>query len=422
MKMALTDVVVRTVSPPAAGRIEISDLRSQGLVLRVTSAGARTWCFRFRDPQTGRSVRSTIATYPDLSLSNAREQADELRKVVAQGANPVTLRRRERAEADTKTFAALAHRYLIEHARRFKKSAHLDERNLRLHLLPAWGKRRFDQISRTDVIAMSEGLIANGKPVLANRVQALVSTIFSFAIDADMIAANPASRLRKRAKETPVTRTLTDDEIRLFWPHIMQPPVSGAVGLAMRLALLTAMRAGEVAGLARTEIMDFDDPQRAAILIPSERSKNGRPHLVPLSPMARQVVADAMVMAGDQPWVFPSPKGGPVDPHAFAVAMRRFAEGGPDDSPGALTWKAAPPTPHDLRRTCATRLAESGVPGEDVAAILNHVRQDITGKHYDQYARAREKRAALNLWSGTLGQILNCDQVAAAVPPMRRPA
>jgi integrase len=63
-------------------------------------------------------------------------------------------------------------------------------------------------------------------------------------------------------------------------------PVSRAVGLALRLALLTGMRAGEVAGLARAEIENLDDPERAAITIPAARVKNGRAHLVALAPLA----------------------------------------------------------------------------------------------------------------------------------------
>jgi integrase len=81
-----------------------------------------------------------------------------------------------------------------------------------------------------------------------------------------------------------------------------------------------------------------------------------------------------------------------VESHALSVAMRRMTAGGP--------------TPHDLRRTCATRLAAAGVRGEDVAAVLNHVRGDVTGKHYDQYQRADEKAAALQRWSRLLTAIL----------------
>ena len=64
------------------------------------------------------------------------------------------------------------------------------------------------------------------------------------------------------------------------------------------------------------------------------------------------------------------------------------------------------PTPRDLRRTCATRLAAAGVPAEDVRAVLNHARADVTGKHYDLYDRAKEKRVALTRWAQIVVGIL----------------
>ena len=104
-----------------------------------------------------------------------------------------------------------------EHARRFKRSAHADERCLEMHILPVWAKRRYDQIERADVIELVEAIIKKGTPVQANRVQALVSMIFSFAVDAALMKFNPCSRLRKRGAETRDTRVLSDEEIRQFW-------------------------------------------------------------------------------------------------------------------------------------------------------------------------------------------------------------
>jgi integrase len=77
-----------------------------------------------------------------------------------------------------------------------------------------------------------------------------------------------------------------------------------------------------------------------------------------------------------------------------------------EDVAGAASWKANPPTPHDLRRTCATRLAAVGTPVEDVSAILNHARADVTGRHYDHYRRAGEKREALERWSRIIATII----------------
>jgi integrase len=184
-------------------------------------------------------------------------------------------------------------------------------------------------------------------------------------------------------------------------------PVIKRVGLALRLTLLTGCRSGEVARLARSELSDLDAPDKAAWLVPAARSKNGRAHFVPLSSLARETILSTLkLISEDEEYLFPSPvdRGGPVTGHALTVAMRRMSD--KIEGRAAKTWNDDPPSPHDLRRTVATRLASLGVPEEDVAAILNHVRTSVTGRHYDQYQRAAEKRRALKLWDSQLRSIL----------------
>jgi integrase len=344
-----------------------------------------------------------------VTLAEARERAGDMRKAVAAGRNPVEEKRREREEADTKTFQALADRYLEEHARRFKRSAAADERNLRLHVLPTWGNRRYDEIQRRDVIALCEAMVAAGTATNANRVQALISSIFSFAVDADLIGANPCSRLRKRGVENVGRRVLSNGELRLFWHGIVHKPVSRPVGLALRIALLTAARVSEIAEAEHQEFHNLDDPERAVWILPAERSKNGRAHFVPLSGTAREVIIEAMALAGEtSPYAFPSPsvEGAPITGHALSVGMARFGKQLQAKDEASRTWQAKAPSPHDLRRTVATRLAGLGIPAEDVSACLNHSRRDVTGLHYDLYDRAREKRLALNIWGETLLKLL----------------
>jgi integrase len=367
--------------------------------------------------------RATIGAYPDISLGQAREQANELRRVVASGQNPIDIKRQRRADAGAKTFAALAERYLTEHSRRFKRSSGEDERNLRLHVLPLWQARRYDEIRRADVIELIERLVAADKPVLANRVHALISGIYSFAVDADLVGSHPCSRLKKRGVERIGRRVLSDDEIRLFWPTTIHPPVSRRVGLALRLILLTGVRAGEVAGLRLHELSRLDQPQAAAWILPAERVKNGRPHLVPLSEPACETIREATaLLKGRGEFLFPSPARdvpGPISAHALAVAMRRYAGRLTGSNEAVTTWQAEPPSPHDLRRTVATRLSGLGIPKEDRDAVLNHARTDVGSKHYDLYDREREKRRALNTWATALALILN---PRTAVVPMHHAA
>ena len=114
----LTDAFVRSVKPPASGRLEISDMRCAGLALRITPNGVKSWAFRFRDRTTGRPGRATIGQYPAVGLTAARASADAMRRDVANGINPAARKQQDRATAGAKAFGALAERYLIEHARR----------------------------------------------------------------------------------------------------------------------------------------------------------------------------------------------------------------------------------------------------------------------------------------------------------------
>jgi len=248
MKQMLTDIFVRSAAAPSGGRLEIADLRCVGLTLRVTKQSVKSWSFRFRDPRSGKLTRATIGSYPTVSLQMARERGLELRREIAGGVNPVEKKRKDRAEASTRTFQALADRYMTEHARRHKKTADADERALRLHILPEWRQRSFDGISRGDVIALCEGMVAKGSPIQANRVQSLISKIFSFALDAELVTANPSARLKKRSKEVRATRVLSDGEIRLFWRRVGDSPNSERIGQALRLVLLTGVRVTEMAG------------------------------------------------------------------------------------------------------------------------------------------------------------------------------
>ena len=419
MQRKLTDVFLKTVKPPGTGRLEIGDLACTGLAFRVTANGARSWSFRFRDGG-GAQTRATIGGYPTVGLLDARRIADGMRREVGEGGNPVARKRQDRASAGGKTFAALAQRYLVEHAERRKRSHAHDRRNLEKHVLPLWGARPYASIRRADVIELVERLIAAGKPTLANRVQSLVSTVFSFALDADLIEAHPAHRLKKRGVENVGRRVLSDPEIRLFWSGIIEPERSRRTGLGLRLALLLGCRVGEIAGLARCELAHVDDPARAAWTIPAARIKNKRDHLLPLPPLARDTILELLSLIGrDEQFLFPTRSGrrnGPMRSNSLTQAMDFFSKRVAGDD-RAQTWDADPPTPHDLRRTLETRLAELRIPKEIRDRVLNHVSSDVGDKHYNLHDYADEKRDALTRWSAALSAILWGS--AANVTPLR---
>ena len=193
-----------------------------------------------------------------------------------------------------------------EHAERFKRSHAVDARNLKLHILPKWRTRAYASITRADVIEVLEGVVSDGKLTLVNRLQSLISKIFNFAVDASLLSFNPAFRLRRRGVERAGRRILSDAEIRFFWRSIVEPPISERAGQALRLALLTGVRVGEVACICRDELNDLQDANAATWIIDGSRTKNGLPHAIPLAPMARDIILDQLGKIGrDDPIYFP---------------------------------------------------------------------------------------------------------------------
>jgi integrase len=328
-------------------------------------------------------------------LREAREQADRLRAGVGGGINPMEQRRRERVERTERSFGALAARYMEGHAKPKKRSWPEDQRLLNRHVLPQWEHRRAGAITRQDVISLLDAVVATGARVEANRLQSLVSMVFSYGLDEGSIDAHPSAGLKARGgAETPRSRVLSADEIATFWPEIVKSPVSRVTGLCLRLALLTAMRASEVSGVHRSEIVGLDSSE-PYILVPEIRVKTKQTLLVPLTGLALEVVQEALSRTRSE-WLFTGRwHDKPVAAHTLAVAM---AHGG--------TWTSCPATPHDLRRSVRSGLAELKIPDAHAMRVLGHKPRDVDAKHYNLYHYHSEKRAALAAWSDRVSAII----------------
>lgn len=234
----------------------------------------------------------------------------------ARGVNRTAEKRREWSE---RSFEALAERYL-DHINSKNRSADEDERKLKAYVLPLWRHRRYDQVTRWDVIDLVDRIVTRGAPVMAHRVQSMVSSIFLFALDEDLIAAHPSAGLGKRGGQE---RARPADEIPVFWRGIVQPPVTRAIGLALRLLLLIGCRSAEVARLHRSEVVRVDDDDAAHILLPESRTKTGKEHLVPLVGLGLATTREARRLSQSDR-VFPSRSfdGSAIGSPAFSVERR----------------------------------------------------------------------------------------------------
>jgi integrase len=154
--------------------------------------------------------------------------------------------------------------------------------------------------------------------------------------------------------------------------------------------------------------------------VPGARTKNKRDHAIPLSPLARETILEllALIDPGEE-WLFPTRsrnRRGPMRGNSLTQAMDFFSNRLAGDDDATRTWRAERPTPHDLRRTMASRLAEIGVTREIRDRCLNHIGADVGTKHYNRWEFLPEKRDAFARWSTVLGSILH--GTSATVVPL----
>jgi integrase len=425
----LTDAFVKAARCESPARIlEIRDSEVRGLELRVLQSGVKSWRLHYTRRGDGKRRALGLGHYPRVSLKEARVRAKRLQAEIEDEEVRADPAAQLQARKAALTFREIVDEWIDRHALPNKRPRTLrgDRQMLERHVLPEIGAMKAAEITKRDVIRLLD--IVASKPDARvkdierpnrtmthqpNRVFELVRSIFRWAVGRDLLKADPSAGLsppirKERARE----RELSPYEIWVLWSaldratarrqHLRRAsgefPMRCATALAIKLALATAQRIGEVAGIAMSEL-DLND-SRPVWTVPSSRSKNGEPNRVPLSPLAVGVIKDAIQLAGESNWLFPGAKGtGPIDPYAPIKAIER-----------ARSMIAIPHfRVHDLRRTAATRMAEMGISPHTISLVLNHVsarRGTVTSKVYVQYSYDREKREALNHWSERLERII----------------
>jgi integrase len=390
----LNDTSIRSLKPPATGRVDYFDDATPGLSLRVTSNDVRTWTVFYRD-KNGRQKRLTLGRYPAVKLVDARELAREAQRKVAHGGDPVV---EKRAARDVLTFGELAKEYIDSHAKPNKRSWQEDERQLNASLLPKWKTRPAGEISAEDLLAVLNAKVKAGAPVAANRLRALVSRIFTFGAEQRLVA--PATNpVKKPTKEMTRDRVLTDDEIRRVWDACATQ--NSYVCAWFRLRLVTAQRGGELLQMRWQDI----DPRSHFWTIPPEFVKNAQGHRVYLNTTAREIV-NGVPRAERAVWVFPKSFMGDYKHVGRRLAQSTRANIIAEPKANGKERDRADIRGHDLRRTAASLMASGGVPRFVISRILNHSEEKNITSVYDRYSYDTEKRAAMEFWSRQLSAIL----------------
>ena len=345
-----------------------------GFGLRVRPGGGHKRFYVQYRLKNGQQRKRSLGVYGVLTVEEARSEARQWLASVARGEDPAA-----RVDPITQTVASLAARYLAEHATRTNapESQRKARSFLRLHILPALGHRDVTTVTRADIMQLQARLA--DRPILANRVLALVSVLFTCAELWEWRAprTHPVWRI-PRFVERPRARYLTPEELTRLWTVLdtaerqraEHPSVVGGI----RLLLLTGARSGEVLGLRWDQI----DWQAGEIRLP--RSKTGAKTLYVASE-AFDVLRHLPRVVGN-PYVLPGAKTGQHWHELRRAWYRLRLQAGLTDV-----------RLHDLRHTYASIAVGAGLSLPQVGKLLGHTRAQTT-QRYSHIADAVAHAAA----------------------------
>jgi integrase len=378
--MRLTDTAIKGLRPPERGNRITYDSELAGFGLRVTAAGTKAFVLNYYRKIDGRERRLTIGGFPSWTTAAAREEAKRLRREIDGGADPVG---EHQANRDAPTLAELSDRFIAEHLPRKRPSTAADyRRRIEADIRPALGGLKVHAVTFADIDAMHRRISVRGSKIAANRIVALASALFAFAIKLGWRdPPNPCRGIEKN-HESQRTRYLSEAELtRLL--AVLDDCRDPAAANAVRLLLLTGARRGELLSARWADV----DLNVGVWTKPSTSTKQKQPHVVPLAKAAIEILTDMRAQAGDgAEWIFPASRGG---------GPRRDLGEVWDELRAAASILDV--HLHDLRHTYASAVASSGTSLRIVGGLLGHSQPGTTQRYahlVDSALREATEKAA----------------------------
>ena len=374
-----------------------------GLYLEVVPSGSRYWRMKYRF--NGKEKRMAFGVYPAVSLAQARALRDEAKKKLAEGIDPSFAKKEEKLVRDVQlnnTFQAVALEWHGTKVSRWSEGYASDIiEAFNKDIFPYIGQQPVNEIKPLVLLNVLRRMESRGATEKAKKVRQRCSEVFRYAIVTGRAEYNPAADLTSAMSghESKHYPFLTVEELPDFFKALSGYTGSPLVVLAARLLILTGVRTGELRGAFWSEF----DLEKAVWEIPAERMKMKRPHLVPLSTQALEIVQQLKVMSGQYPLVFPG-RNDPRKTMSEASINQVFKRIG-------YTGKV---TGHGFRHTMSTILHEEGFNTAWIETQLAHVDKNAIRGTYNHALYLEGRREMMQWYADCIDNISKFNLIIAS--------
>lgn len=361
-------------------------------------AGAKRWRMKYRFG--GSECYLYFGTYPAFTLTEARRKRDTVRRMVADGIDPAAHQERSAAP---ETFAAVADEWYAKQRHSYSVStAARVERILQRDLVPWLGKRPIKEIEPPELLACLRRLESRGVHESAHRARQQASMIFRYAVACGYASRDPTADLRgaiATAKTTHRAAVTKPAEVAELLRAIEGYQGAFTVKCALRLLPLVFVRPGELRAAEWREI----DTDAAQWVIPAERMKMRRPHIVPLTAQALAILEELRPLTGSGRYVLPGERSRerPLSENTLNAALRRM---------GYTTEQM---TAHGFRAMASTMLHERGYAPHVIEAQLAHAQRNAVAAAYNRAEYLPDRVQMMKDWADYLDVLRDQRKVVA---------
>ncbi|HGY4791673.1 TPA: tyrosine-type recombinase/integrase [Escherichia coli] len=394
----LTDTKLKNLKPQDK-LYKVSD--RDGLYVAVLTSG--TVSFRYDYRINGRRETLVIGQYgrDGISLAEAREELIAAKKLLKAGQSPAAAKRDGiKKIRGAETFAVHTDSYMkhviLADSTRAMKQVVIDR-----DILPVLGNKMMTEITTSMVRDLCDRIVERGGRATAVQAREIISSVYRHANDRGHGLFNPAADIKPSsiAIFKPRERTLTPEEIGLFFRTLDAIGAMGTMKMALKLVLITMVRKGEFTNATWDEI-DF---KKWTWTIPSDRMKGSRAHVIYLPRQAQDILVGLQMCAGGSEYLVPGRYNfrKPLSNAALNSLIDRTVKIINEDGEHIQGF-----TVHDMRRTASTLLHEAGYPSDWIEKALAHEQKGVRAV-YNKAEYARQRAYMLQQWADMIDSWIN---------------